>query len=48
MARCGIDQFVLNPAVSAEAAKAALDRYAYVYQRGSDPRAPVWHLRRSS
>lgn len=48
MARCGIDQFVLNPAVSAETAKAALDRYAYVYQRGSDPRAPVWLLRRSS
>lgn len=43
--RCGFDSFAPEKPIDAGAARRALERFALVYQRAADGRAPVWKLR---
>ena len=45
MRRCGFDSFAPARPVDPVIAKAALERYAHVYQRAADGAVPVWTLR---
>lgn len=45
MRRCGFDSFKPNHPLDDAVLKASLDRYADVYQKTADGRAPVWAKR---
>jgi len=45
MRRCGFDSLASESPLDPEAVEAALARYAFVYQKAADDRAPVWKLR---
>ena len=45
MRRCGFDSFAPARPIDPAVAKAALERYAHVYQRAADGAVPVWELR---
>ena len=45
MRRCGYDSFAPDKPLDPAAVARALDRYAAVYQKAADGRAPVWALR---
>jgi uncharacterized protein (DUF934 family) len=45
MTRCGFDDFAPDAPLNEADVKAALSRYADVYQPAADARVPVWKLR---
>jgi uncharacterized protein (DUF934 family) len=45
MRRCGFDSFAPQAPIDPEAARRALDRYAFRYQPAADATAPVWRRR---
>jgi uncharacterized protein (DUF934 family) len=45
MRRVGFDSFAPNKPLDPKVVQATLDRYAYVYMKAADGKAPVWQLR---
>jgi uncharacterized protein (DUF934 family) len=45
MRRCGFDSFAPDVPFDPETARAALERYPYVYQHAADDAVPIWQLR---